>query len=935
MVLSEPASSSAYFPQYSIFIFSAFLEQEIAKHAVNKPDNPLFVYASFQNVHAPLEVPRRFFDLYKSQGADVPGGADCLWNKTSGNGKHGSTGFKCDTDDSVPGLPGKTGFRGQACYCNRLIVKAQVSALDEAVRNLTRALQTAGLWENSVLVLQGDNGGPTFEAHSNFPLRGGKLNFFEGGVRTAGFVNSPLLPAATAGSTYAGILHTCDWYATFSRLANAPLPAPDDPSLAISGIDAWPALVASRPGLDSSDAATFRAQAAAWLDDGAPVRTEALITDGILRVGKWKLVVGGDQKDQGSPFLRDCTVGTDGGWSSPPSDRSSNRNLCPSDIYTRPPKGGKSGVAEPTTLGCSWSWGGHVHGLKHRYIGFTNATDAADAWLCGSSAIEGPCTPEHPCLWDVVTDPSEREEVAAANPTVVASLKARLAELAKDFQTVNSTMVFPTAGSDFCKAAAARTHDGRQFCGPWYEMPDGVQQPETSSPARESKPAAELPARVVGWDRGYLLKLRAQIRASGTVHASLQPALHALSNAAKEALALEPPSVVAGGLIPGCDNCSRHDLWGLATYAWPCGTQCNASRYSKPHECDSWWKQPHYKPPPAKWGDCDNETGLPWEQHDGYVHDHSTGDPDMVASDAMSDAVSTLALAHYLLGNAQFGAKAAQLLQVWFLDNNTHMNPNLDHTAIIPGVSEHNGSCIVTSHRWNSRLTDSVALLCSTGALTAETASQLDGWNARFLDWLLTSKTGRKEANMKQNHATWHTVESAALAHSTNDTATAVARLARLTEDNATPALGHQIEPSGVMPFEVARNDGIGYSCMNIAALFTAATIGRSLKMTPDLFTFTNTTGSGSIRKALDFLLQFATNASKPWPYSQSTMAPPWTELAPQMLIAARVYDEPRYEHMIKQLPWPGGKHWPQQKSWDVDVSRLLFPSHIPDDEVR
>ena len=83
------------------------------------------------------------------------------------------------------------------------------------------------------------------------------------------------------------------------------------------------------------------------------------------------------------------------------------------------------------------------------------------------------------------------------------------------------------------------------------------------------------------------------------------------------------------------------------------------------------------------------------------------------------------------------------------------------------------------------------------------------------------------------------------------------------------------------------------------------------------------------------FVLQFATNASKPWPYSQSTMAPPWTELAPQMLIAARVYDEPRYEHMIKQLPWPGGKHWPQQKSWDVDVSRLLFPSHIPDDEVR
>ena len=45
--------------------------------------------------------------------------------------------------------------------------------------------------------------------------------------------------------------------------------------------------------------------------------------------------------------------------------------------------------------------------------------DAADQWLCGPGEFEGPCTPERPCLWDVVADPSERREVAAANPKVV------------------------------------------------------------------------------------------------------------------------------------------------------------------------------------------------------------------------------------------------------------------------------------------------------------------------------------------------------------------------------------------------------------------------------------------------------------------------------------------------------------------------------------
>ena len=106
----------------------------------------------------------------------------------------------------------------------------------------------------------GDNGGPTFEAHSNAPLRGGKLNFFEGGIRPACFVHSPLLKIRASGGegvVYTGILHTTDWFATFAALSGASLPSPDDPSLAINGIDAWPVFTAvARDGnrtMDSND----------------------------------------------------------------------------------------------------------------------------------------------------------------------------------------------------------------------------------------------------------------------------------------------------------------------------------------------------------------------------------------------------------------------------------------------------------------------------------------------------------------------------------------------------------------------------------------------------------------------------------------------------------------------------------------------------------
>jgi hypothetical protein len=326
---------------------------------------------------------------------------------------------------------------------------------------------------------------------------------------------------------------------------------------------------------------------------------------------------------------------------------------------------------------------------------------------------------------------------------------------------------------------------------------------------------------------------------------------------------------------------------------------------------------------------------MPWETHDGYVQ--AADILDMKESDAMSDAVTLLALANYFLENKTFGTKAVELLRTWFIDESTMMNPALDHAAMIPGVT--NGSStgiIVTSHRWNSRVTDSVALLISTGALPNTVQEGLASWNRKYLDWMLSSKNGRKEANMHQNHATWHTVQASALAVAVGDDNTAAERLLRLVNSSTPAALGRQIRPSGLMPYEANRSNGITYSCMSVAALFNAATIAKNLQNTavapPDLFTYQNETDhTGSIRAALDYLLTFATNRSKPWPFSQTTDAAPWTQLAPVMLQAATRYNEPRYEQMIEKLPWGAAPnpnpHWPTPASWATAVNRLLFPS--------
>ena len=89
--------------------------------------------------------------------------------------------------------------------------------LDEGVRNVTTALQKSGLWENTLLIVTSDNGGwIQFNlGGNNYPLRGGKVSDFEGGVRTAAFVAGGYLEKTaphTIGTRNQLLIHIVDWY---------------------------------------------------------------------------------------------------------------------------------------------------------------------------------------------------------------------------------------------------------------------------------------------------------------------------------------------------------------------------------------------------------------------------------------------------------------------------------------------------------------------------------------------------------------------------------------------------------------------------------------------------------------------------------------------------------------------------------------------------
>jgi hypothetical protein len=300
----------------------------------------------------------------------------------------------------------------------------------------------------------------------------------------------------------------------------------------------------------------------------------------------------------------------------------------------------------------------------------------------------------------------------------------------------------------------------------------------------------------------------------------------------------------------------------------------------------------------------------------------------------MSDTVQKLALAYYFTQNETYAAGAAATLRAWFVEPTSMMNPNMAFAANVPGGANGSSSgLIATTFRWAAKVTDSEVLLRGSLHWSLEESAVFQAWNRNYLQWLLTSKPANREANATNNHFTWMEVQALALALSTGNDTIAEELAGRIRSPQRQGCLQKQINSSGVMPKEAHRVGGATYSCMNTNALFNLATVASHTRAGTGLWTWEEPgMGTGSIRNALDYLLLFATNESKPWPWTQEGAHQwadfPWNGLKVQMRIASIVYRDERYEDAIAKLPWAGG--WKNGTEWAADVAQLLWPKDLP-----
>ena len=127
----------------------------------------------------------------------------------------------------------------------RRVYQAMVTYVDDVIGELVTALKKKGMWENLLLVVTSDNGGPVadLKGGNNYPLKGGKASDWQGGIRVNAFVAGGYLPSKMQGRKSEGYIHIADWYSTFCSLGGVD-PKDKEAAMAhlppIDSLDMWP-----------------------------------------------------------------------------------------------------------------------------------------------------------------------------------------------------------------------------------------------------------------------------------------------------------------------------------------------------------------------------------------------------------------------------------------------------------------------------------------------------------------------------------------------------------------------------------------------------------------------------------------------------------------------------------------------------------------------
>ena len=313
-----------------------------------------------------------------------------------------------------------------------------------------------------------------------------------------------------------------------------------------------------------------------------------------------------------------------------------------------------------------------------------------------------------------------------------------------------------------------------------------------------------------------LKKVKALISAGDK---NMKKGFEELIKAANAALTFRPVSVIEKQNNPPSGD--KHDYMSLAPYFWP---------------------------------NPDTKDGLPYIRKDGQVNPEVSDYKDKEYMPKLCAVLETLGLAYYFTNDDRYANHASKLISVWFIDDATKMNPNLNFGQAVKGENDGRGAGLIDT-RHLIKVIDAVSFISSSAAWTSSQDKQLKSWFTEFLNWMQTSKNGTAELKTTNNHGVWFDAQRLSFALYTNNTKNAIEVI-----ESAKQRLEKQMNADGLFPAELARTTSLHYSLFVVEAFLKVAQLSTNAGV--DYWSFTASNGN-SLQKACDTLIPYLIQQKK------------------------------------------------------------------------
>ncbi len=173
-------------------------EKAVSHIQTRDPSKPMLLHVAFNSIHGPISAPQNLITKYTNRGIT---------------------------------------------NANRRLTAAAVDGMDQAMGRILKALDDAGIANNTVVVWFGDNGGDETKGSLNDPLRGDKGDSYEGGLHEVAGIRWPGVLATTGPIISNQYLWVGDLFPTLAAAVGV-TPQNTKP---MDGLNMWPALLAASP----------------------------------------------------------------------------------------------------------------------------------------------------------------------------------------------------------------------------------------------------------------------------------------------------------------------------------------------------------------------------------------------------------------------------------------------------------------------------------------------------------------------------------------------------------------------------------------------------------------------------------------------------------------------------------------------------------------